>query len=76
MQRYEQYWKEIGITNCKSKLSFRITNERTDGQNIPCILPDIVPLGADALLTIAESGKIKKKQGKGTADHILTLVDY
>ena len=33
------------------------------------------PSGAAALLTIGKS-EIKGKQGKGTADHILTLVDY
>ena len=33
------------------------------------------PSGATALLTIGKSKK-KEKQGKGTADHILTLIDY
>ena len=34
------------------------------------------PSGVAALLTIRKSGRKKKKQDKGTADHILTLVDY
>ena len=48
---------------------------RTDGQNIPCILHDIVPLGPLPCSKLENLEK-KEKQGKGTADHILTLVDY
>ena len=46
-----------------------------DGQNIPCILPVIVPQGP---LPCIQSENLSKeeKQDKGTADHILTLVDY
>ena len=46
-----------------------------EGQNIPCILQDIVPLGPLPCLQ-SENLRKKGKQGKGTADHILTLVDY
>ena len=46
-----------------------------DGQNIPCILQDIVPLGPLPCSKLENLEK-KEKQGKGTADHILTLVDY
>ena len=52
------------------------TDVRTYGQNIPCILQDIVPLGPLPCLQLENLKKQKEKQGKGTADHILTLVDY
>ena len=45
-----------------------------DRQNIPTILQDIVPLALGPL-PIWKSKK-KEKQGKGTADRTLTLVDW
>ena len=51
------------------------TEGRTDGRtNYPLYSTGHCPSGAAALLTIGIS-EGKKKQGKGTADHILTLVD-
>ena len=46
-----------------------------DGQNIPHILQDLVPLGPLPCSQLENLEK-KDKQGKGTYDHILTLVDY
>ena len=51
------------------------TDGRTDEHNIPCILQDNVPLGPLPCLQSEILGK-KEKQGKGTADHILTLLDW
>ena len=38
---------------------------QTDGQNILCILQDIVPLGS---LPCLKSENLEKKQGKGTSE--------
>ena len=51
-------------------------NGRTDGQNIPCILHNIVPLGPLACSQLENLERKNEKQGMGTANHILTLVDY
>ena len=54
----------------------RQTDVRMDRQTkYPLYSTGHRPSGAAALLTIGKSEK-KEKQGKGTADHILTLVDY
>ena len=59
----------------KTRASGR-TDGRTDGRTkYPLYSRGRCPSGATALLTIRKSNK-KEKQGKGTADHILTLVDY
>ena len=55
-------------------------HERMDGQNIPCILYDIIPLGPlSCLPTNAsenyKSQKNQEKQDKGTNDHMLSLDD-
>ena len=51
-------------------------NGRTDGQTkYPMYSTGHRPSGAAVLLTIGKSER-KEKRGKGTAHHILTLVDY
>ena len=47
-----------------------------DAQNTPCILQDIVPLGPLPCSQLENLEKNKEKHDKGTADYILTMVDY
>ena len=47
-------------------------DEWTNERKSPCVLQDIVPFGAAALLPLTHN---QAKQGKGIADHILPMGD-